>query len=125
MMLNCYIIGRNMRFVKYRTRWSHGYGQWEIEIISDYKYIRESGYKNTNEYLEDEVFYSIHKEWSYSEHYRGLEYNVITLKQLSKKDRLKLIKLYKQRIENYAHAVKHYTEIIKELENGGITSDVV
>lgn len=106
-----------MRFIKYRTKWSHGYGEWEFDVILDFKEIKEYGYKNTKEFIEkEEVLRSIHDEWDYSEHYRGIEYNILTLKQLSKKDKEKILEKYKLKAELHAKSTERCIEIVKELE---------
>lgn len=113
-----------MRILKYRTGWSHGYGSWEYKILMDADEIRKDwGYKNTKEYLEHEVFNYIHGEHNFSEHYRGITYNILYSNRLSKKVREQLIKKYTDKAKWYKESSEYCTEIVKELNGKNPTSD--
>lgn len=104
-----------MKFLKYRTSWAWGYGQWEIHRLPDEDY-KEYGYKNMKEYVEAEHLYYVHKEHDYSDKYRGVEYNIITLKRLNKEDRAKLVERYEERINQYKKNIPFYENVLKELK---------
>ena len=112
-----------MRILQYRTTWAWGCGKWEYKTISDADELKESwGYKNTKEYLEHEVFEYIHRDHNYSDKYRGLEYNILYPKRLSKKIREVLIKKYKDSLKYAKSSVLYYDDLIKELSENS-TSD--
>ena len=106
-----------MKFLKYRTKWAWGYGQWEIIRLYE-ENPKEYGYKNMKEYLEYEVIRHIHDEHNYSDKYRGIDYNVITAKRLNKKDRAMLIERYKKHVRYLKDDIPFYENVLKELQDG-------
>lgn len=67
-----------MKWLKYRVTWSHGKDHWEYEPI-----YGNPDWLNNKENLKEMLIEPIADKWNWSEHFRGVEYEILEPSQIS------------------------------------------
>jgi len=104
-------------WIKYKHRFAYGCDKnWNYIEIPDGEYLKECGYSDDNksigEWLTDEE--GISDEYSWSEKYRGIEYEVCSTIPYEE---------IKRRLQNHKNNVEYHTQQVKKfqemLDNSG------
>lgn len=85
-----------IKFLKYRHKFAHGYGSWEYEVI----------HKKNIPYVE-ELIEEKAREYDYSDKYRGIDYEVVDYPT----DEYIL-----SQINNAENNIRYYTELLEEMK---------
>lgn len=95
-----------MKVIRYKRSWSHGTDR-------NYSYQR-IGANTSKEHIKQYID-EIQSEYSYSEHYRGISYDIIDLPiEVSKEwlketnDEIKMKEEYKLELESYINQLENY-----------------
>lgn len=65
-------------WVKYRSMFSSSLGKWEYEMVGIEDALPRAPKKKVEEWIRKNFIESMHSEYSHSEHYRGVEFEIET-----------------------------------------------
>ena len=95
-----------MKFLKYHHRWAWG------NTSTEFTFLGES--EEVDEILIEDVCEGLVDANSYSDKYRGIDYDVIDISDLNKEEKSILFKEYVDKIKRYQSSIKHFRKL-KEL----------
>lgn len=95
-----------MKFLKYHHKWAWGNTQTEFTLLGESEEV--------DEILIEDVCEGIVDAHSYSDKYRGIDYDVIDISDLNKEEKTMLFKEYADKIKRYKNSIKHFIKM-KEL----------
>lgn len=113
-----------MKFIKYYHRFAWGnQNQSEIKLLGEF----DSDCWNSEDDMIKELCEELREEYSYklsksptckthSDKYRGIEYNIIEMEDLTNKEKIFLIEEYENNIRSYQKSIEYFSEIKKILE---------
>lgn len=91
------------KFLKYHHKWAWGNTQSEFTLLGDSEEV--------DEILIADVCEGIVDAHSYSDKYRGIDYDVIDISDLNKEEKAILIKEYTDKIKRFKNSIKHFIEM--------------
>ena len=95
-----------MIFLRYRYTWSHGFGEYRLMEIDQSIVDDEPAF--------DDLILNLDAECDYSEHYRGLDYEVVGINGLTEEELRKLIYEGETYIDQYKKEIKFITNNVKK-----------
>lgn len=96
-----------MKWIKYRRKFASGPNDWIYEPIENIENWDEEGIE---EFIE-----SLHDEYSWSDKYRGVDFDIVESSEVPKIKISKTIKSYKDRIDYYKRETKNLKNMVKLL----------
>lgn len=93
----------SIKFLKYHHKWAWGNTQPEFTLLGDAS--------DVDKCLIEDVCEGIIDAHSYSNKYRGIDYDVIDISDLNKEEKAMLFKEYTDKIKRFTNSIKHFREM--------------